>query len=257
MAGEANTTQFMLSNATLMLGPQAEMFDLLPAVHSLGLVKNIKVKSAPEFKELTQGVLNKIVYSVKVGSTTSVMAEIYEFTRRNIAYALGLNGGVNAVTAPIATSLGVASTASAMTLTVSSGTGILANMWILIADPILTDKTYLRQVASVATNVLTLTAALPAVVLAIGTTVSVVGTSDVGAPSVGQQFFSCKIIGTTAEGQPSGFVFPKVRVVNGLDFGFTTDDFGNIPLELQIYDLVPTDPHYVLMAGRQGLFLAN
>lgn len=255
MAGEALTTEFALSTATLMLGPQATMFDLQPTAHSLGLVKNIKIKSDPEFKELTQGIQNKVVFSVKTGSKTMVSAEVYEYTRRNVAYALGLNAGVNTVATVVATTLGVASTSGAATLTVVSGTGFVANDYVLLADPVFPDRSYIRRVLSVAANVITFTTNLPAVVLPIGTTVARIGTNDIGASDVGQQFFSCKISGFTAEGKPAIFVFPKVRVTSGLDYNFTSDDFGNMPLELGIYDLVPADPHYDLMGNRQGLML--
>ena len=254
MAGEALTTQFMLATATLMLGPQASAFDLQPDVHGLGLVKNIKIKSNPTYKDLTQGIQNKVVYSVKMGSTTAINAEVYEYTSRNLAYALGLDGGVNAVSNPTITSLGVASTASAATLAVVSATGIVANDWILIADPVLLDKTYLRRVLSVATNVLTLTSNLPASVLPIGTVVTKIVNTAMGSGAL-QPFLSCKIIGTTAEGKPAGFIFPKVRVTNGFDFGFMSDDFGNMPFELAVYDLVPTDANYALFSTQQGMMV--
>lgn len=253
MAGEALTTQFMLSNATMMLGPQASMFDLQPDVHGLGLVKNIKVKSAPEFKNLTQGIQNKVVFSVKTGNTTTVSAEVYEYTTRNLAYTLGLDGGVNAPALTVATNLSAASTASAATLAVALATGITAGAWVLIADPVLTDRTYIRKVLSVAANVLTLTSNLPAVVLPIGTTVTLIANSSMGSNAL-QPFLSMKIIGTSAEGKPAGFLFPKVRVTNGFDFGFT-EDFGNLPFEMSVFDLVPADPHYALFTTQQGMMI--
>lgn len=257
MAGEALTTNFMLSTATLMIGPMADMMDLQPAAHSLGLVKNVKFKSSPSFKELTQGVQNKVVYSVKTGSETMISAEVYEYTQRNLAYALGLNGGVNSVTAPVTTTIGTATTASATTVSVVLATGIVAGDWILIADPVIADRTYVRQVLSVATNVLTLTTNLPAVVLPIGHTVTKVANTAIGDSNVGQLFFSAKLVGTTADDKPAVFVLPKVRVTSGLDFNYTTDDFSNIPLELTVYDLVATDPNFALMAGKQGMLLGN
>jgi hypothetical protein len=257
MAGEALTTNFMLSTATLMLGPQADMLDLQPSTHSLGLVKNIKIKSTPQFKELTQGIQNKVVYSVKTGSETMISGEIYEYTHRNLAYALGLNGGVNSVSAPVVTTSATATTASATTLSVTLGTGFVANHWILIADPVFTDRVYVRQVASVAANVLTLTTPLPATILPIGQIVSRVANTSIGDDSVGQLFFSAKIVGTTADDKPAAFVFPKVRITSGLDFNFVTDDFSNIPLELTIYDLVASDANFALMAGKQGFMLVN
>lgn len=254
MAGEAQTTEFMLGSATLMLGPQAAMFDLMPDVHGLGLVKNIKVKSDVAFKDLTQGVQNKLVFSVKTGTTTTVSAEVYEYTARNKAYALGLDGGVNSVAPSAMTATATATVSAALTVSVVSATGIAAGAWVILADPIFTDRTYLRKVLSVATNVLTLTQALPAVVLPVGTTVTLFAGSDIGS-SLAAPFFSAKVIGTTAENKTAGMVFPKVRITSGFEYGFMTDDFSNIPLELTVFDLVPTDPHYQLFSNRQGMLI--
>lgn len=254
MAGEALTTQFMLSSATLMLGPQASMFDLQANTHGLGLVKNVKVSSKPAFKDLTQGIQNKVVFSVRTESTTSVSAEVYEYTGRNLKYILGLDGGVNAPAVDTVTTIGSATTSGASTMSVVSAAGIAANAWLMISDPVFPDRFYVREVLSVASNVLTLKSALPSVVLPIGTVVTLLSPIDIGSNEL-QPFLSAKIIGTTADGKPAGFLFPKVRVVNGFDFGFMTDDFSNLPIELAVYDLVPSDPLYSQFSNKQGMFL--
>ena len=40
MAGEAKTDSFMLGAATVMIGAMADLYDLNPTDHSIGLVKN-------------------------------------------------------------------------------------------------------------------------------------------------------------------------------------------------------------------------
>lgn len=252
MAGEALTTNFVLAAATLMLGPMADLLDLVPATHSLGLVKNVKMKSDPAFKELTQGVLNKVVYSVRTGSQTMISAEVYEYTKRNIEYGLALNAGVNSVPTVTSTTVSTPTTASATTMTVTSATGIVANDWIAIVDATQADKVYHRRVTNVSTNVLTVSPALPAVILPTGTIVRKVTQSAVGDGDIGQQFFSAKIIGNTADGLPVALLFPKVRVTSGLDFTFSTEDFASMPFELTAYDMVPTDPLYATFGNKQG-----
>ena len=76
MAGEALTSKFMLGTATLMLGPVADLFDLNVAEHSVGLAKNVTMKSTPGFIELTQGVKNNTVYSVMNSNKVMVNAEV-------------------------------------------------------------------------------------------------------------------------------------------------------------------------------------
>ena len=67
MYGLANTNRFMLGAATLLLGPQADLFNLTRAEHSVGLIKNFALTAEPSFTELTQGVRNTVVFSVMTG----------------------------------------------------------------------------------------------------------------------------------------------------------------------------------------------
>ncbi len=91
MQGAAKTDNFMLGSATVMLGPQADLFNLTEE-HSIGLVKNVTAKTTPGFVSLTQGVQNSLVYSVMNSNEVGLMAEMYEYTPRNIAYSLSLDG---------------------------------------------------------------------------------------------------------------------------------------------------------------------
>lgn len=254
MAGEAITTNFMLGSATVMLGPLASLMDLTPELHSIGLVKNVAVTNTPGFTELTQGVKNQLVYSVKTQNDTTVKFEAYEYTGRNMAHALGLATGNIAVAAPVATTLSGATTASATTISVTSATGITTGKWLVIE--LSTDRIYVRQVASVASLVVTLTQALPAVVIPTAAVVRVVDTLDIGS-SAAQEYASCKIVGVTAEGKAVGFLFPKVQVSNGFNLAFTTDNFGNMPFELKVFDLTSTDVFYSTFGQRQGVMFHN
>ena len=91
MAGEAKTTAFNIGTATVMVGPMEEVEKLTPEEHSIGLVKNFTTSSTDQYTDLTQGIQNDIVWSEKTGSDTTTTMEVYEYTAKNLAYALGLS----------------------------------------------------------------------------------------------------------------------------------------------------------------------
>lgn len=249
MAGEAKTNAFMLGSATVMLGPQADLFTLAPSTHSIGLVKNFTTSSEPQYTDLTQGVKNTIVYSVMTSNRIRAQMEVYEYTSKNIAYALGLNG--SALTAISASTTTTAATAAAATsVVVASATGLTVGTWISIQEGT-DDKIFFRQISAVATNTLTLNAALP-VALASGAVVQKVNPIDVGS-TADQPFLSAKIVGQLADGTEVGLLLPKVRITAGFTLGFTTDNFGNLPMEFTCYDLTSDDPNYAMFSGKQGM----
>jgi hypothetical protein len=91
-AGSAKSESFNLGAATVMIGPKEKVLDLTPEEHSLGLVKNFTFSANDQYLDLTQGVRNTVVYSVKTGSEITASMEVYEYTAKNLAYALGLEG---------------------------------------------------------------------------------------------------------------------------------------------------------------------
>lgn len=249
MAGEAKTNSFMLGSATVMIGPQADLFTLAPATHAIGLVKNFTISNEPQYTDLTQGVKNQIVYSVMTGNRVRAQMEVYEYTSKNIAYALGLNGSTMT---PIAatTTTSAATLAAATTITVTSATGLLVGNWISIQEGT-DDKIFFRRIVTVATNTLTLNAALP-VALISGCTVQKVNMIDVGS-TVDQPFLSAKIVGSLADGTEVGMLIPKIRITAGFTLGFTTDNFGNLPVEFTCYDLTSDDPNYADFSNKQAM----
>lgn len=92
MAGEAKTTQFNVSDGTLMLGPVGEAYNLTPEKHSVGLIKQMTCTSTKNRIELTQGLQQLVVDSQVTGNDVSVTADVYEYTAANLAYAAGLDG---------------------------------------------------------------------------------------------------------------------------------------------------------------------
>lgn len=246
MYGLANTNRFMLGAATLLIGPQADLFNLTRATHSVGLIKNFALTAEPTYTDLSQGVKNTVVYSVMTGHTARAAAELYEFTTKNIAYVAQLNGAALTPATNIETTLSAAVTGStgspAATFSVTSATGLAINDWVLIQDPTTPDDAVIRKITTIATNTITPNPNIQRN-LANGSTVRRVNFTEV-ASKVEQPFFSAMVHGILANGDEISIALPKVRITNGLNLSFQTNDYGNMPIELGIYDLVPTDPHF-------------
>jgi hypothetical protein len=249
MAGEAKTNAFMLGSATVMIGPQADLFTLAPSTHAIGLVKNFTISNEPQYTDLTQGVKNQIVYSVMTSNRVTAQMEVYEYTSKNIAYALGLNGSSLTAISASTTTTGITA-AAATTVVVTSATGLALNDWISIQEGT-DDKVFYRRITNIATNTLTVNAALP-VALAAGSVVQKVNAIDVGSQT-DQPFLSAKIVGSLADGTEVGLLVPKIRITAGFTLGFTTDNFGNLPMEFTCYDLTSDDPNYALFTNKQAM----
>lgn len=257
MAGEARTDAFMLGTATIMLGAMADLMQLGVA-NSIGLVKNVTNKSTPGFTDLTQGVKNTLVYSVMTANDVMIDGEMYEYTGKNLSYALGLNGSsvepttvasavATAITAPTAPAV----TAAAVTVTTGAGATFTAGDMVFVQVGS-ADQVFPRKVLSIATDTLTLDYGFP-VGIPVGAVVRKVNVVAIGSLE-DQPYLSCKIVGTMANGDEIVLLIPKVRITSGISLAFKTDKFDFIPLQLKVYDLVSTDPFYTMFqtVGPQG-----
>lgn len=253
MAGSAKTKNFLLSTATVMIGKPEDVHKLNPVEHSLGLVKNFNMTADPTYVELTQGVKNSVVMSVKNGDGLKCAMEIYEYTVRNLGYAAGLDA--SGVEFDQSNEIWLASAAYASagkTITVSTDitTKLKAGDYVFLQNG-QDDKVHIAKVASAAfaTAVTTITIAAgyePAasVVFPIGTRIGKVKRIDVGATDV-QPEFAAKIVGLLPkDNAPFTIILPKVKITKGLGVAFQTDNFGNLPFELTPYSGVETDPMY-------------
>lgn len=248
MAGNAQTTQVLLSTATMMVGPMADLLTLNPAEHSLGLVKNVTISTDPEFRDLTQGLLNDIVMSVKVGDGSRISMEVYEYTLRNFAYAAGLDGSnvsYDPITQTYPTT--VAPTGTTVTLAAAPVPALVSGDYIYIQAGD-TDQVHVAKVDSVAAGVITLATgwAIPAgMTFPAASRVGKVRAIDIGAqtPTVN---LSAKITGfiDPTKNTPVTIMLPKIRITRGFNLAFTTDNYGNMPFEIQPYAQIPTDPMF-------------
>lgn len=240
-AGLAKTNYFLLSTATVMIGAMDELHDLNPTEHGIGLVKNFTMSSEPAYTELQQGVKGSVVFSVMTANPVKATMEVFEYTGKNLSYALGLDG------AALEDTLGASTVGTAVpaspgqnTLLVVSGSTFSAGDTIMIQKDAV-DDFVIRKIVSISTNTLTLDADLPAI--GVGAKVKQVNVIDIGS-KVDQPFFSAKIAGTLANGEAAVIEIPKLRITKGFNMAFTSDNYGNLPYEFTVYDLVSTDTSY-------------
>ena len=251
MAGEAKSTEFLLSTATVMIGLQSKVMELNPTDHSIGLVKNIQVSADLGFTELTQGVNAQVVSSVNTSNNTKISGEVYEFSARNLAYGAGLDGSAASYDPLTSTfALGTAVTVGGATVALATGGGasFAAGDFLVIQDTANTDRLHVGKVQSVATDTITLatgytmptTMAFP-----IATTVIYkVRRIQVGAVST-QPTFGAKLVGIMPEGgAPVTLIFPKIKITKGLSLAFQQDNYANMPFEFTPYSLVASDPYF-------------
>lgn len=249
MSGEAQTTSFMLGTATVMLGPQAELYNL-EGDASIGLVKNFLVSAAPTFVELTQGLQNSLVFSVKTANPVTATMEVYEYTAANLGYAAGLDGSTYTTEVAGATTVATASIGTTLVpsleLDLTLATQFAAGDVIQIGQA---DDILIRKIVSidVTSKVATLDHAINKVI-PVGSAVSKVSLVGINSKTV-QPFLAAKIAGKLADGTNMTLLLPKVRITKGFSVAFKSDAYGNLPFEFSIYDQVAADPFFADFAG--------
>ena len=248
-AGLAITNDFLLSTASVMIGAPEDLFDLNPAEHAIGLVKNVTLSAEPSYTELQQGVKGSTVFSVLTANPVKASMEVFEYTAKNLSYALGLDAtGVAPFTAETTVGTIVAASPAVSVLPVVSATGFLAGNTILIQRDG-GDDFVIRKIVSIASNNITVDAPLPS--LAVGAKVSKVNAVDIGSKA-DQPFLAAKIAGKLANGEPIVILIPKLRITKGFNMAFTSDNYGNMPFEFTVYDLVSTDANFAYFGGAQA-----
>lgn len=268
MAGEARTNNFMLGTATVMIGPLADLYNLNPQDHSLGLVKNFTITGQPEQTTLGQGIANDEIFAVTTSNPTRGSWEMYEYTEKNLAYALGLDGASLADITGEAFETGseVSFSGGSATLPILDATGqdVSVGNVVSLRDPS-TDNITLAKVTSVSGisggvasgGSATITVSIPdgagTLTIAAGTKVSVVNVLDLGRTDVNKDY-AAKVTGQLANGKWVTVYLPKFRVTSGLSMAFATDNFGNMPFEISPRKLIPTDMFYAEYKGKVGHF---
>jgi hypothetical protein len=252
MPGSARTQSFMLSTATVMIGPMADLYNLNKDAHSLGLAKNVVVSSEPSFIELTQGIRNQVVMSVKNNDGLKCSFDVSEFSLRNLAYAAGLDAS-GATYDPITVQHVTAGAAAPAATTVLVATDVTAQYpvgeWIWLQDGF-DDKVHIakisaRSYAAPNTTITFAGYAIPAgVTFPTGSRIGLVKPISLGG-AVPQPDLSAKIIGVMPKDQrPVVVMFPKIKITRGFNLNFLSDNFAAMPWEFTPYALVSTDTFY-------------
>lgn len=267
MAGEARTAAFFLSTATVMIGPQASLFDMNVASNSLGLTKNFTVTGEPTYVNLTQGAKGSIISSALTANTVKITGEVYEYTPQNLAYSLGLDGSTY-VTDPTSYALGAPITGSTTvpveTATFTNATDVSASMpmgtWIMFQEGT-SDGVKVAQLSAATTVsgvspnfVHTLTFTGMGIKLGTNFTVAarIFVVNEVMIGSKSEQPFLAAVVVPVLPGtsNPMPMYFPKVRITKGFHVICAADNFGNMPFELTPYDVLPSDPFYAMFSGK-------
>lgn len=247
MAGTAKTSRFNLGSATLMIGQPAELKDLLPATHSVGLVKNFSLTAEPAFADLTQGSKNTVVWSANTSFPVRGSTEVYEYTAANMAYALGLDGSnydpnVVPVDAPA-----VAIDDGDTVIAVDDASIYTVDDYIMIYDTTVDDAILVRKIVTVTTGggdeEIEVDVAVAGNWAIATTAIKIVNAVDVGS-TVDQPTLCAKVTGKLADGTRVEVLMPKVRITKGFTLGFNSEQYSNMPFEFELLDLLPTDPFY-------------
>lgn len=252
MPGEARTSEFLLSTATVMVGPRAKVFELTPELHSIGLVKNVQVSSDIGFVELGQGVQNQVVASVNNSVSTKISAEVYEYTARNMAYGAGIDASgadFDPILTQYALTTAIAAGAQTKIPMASGGVDFSAGDFVVMQDTNIPDRVFVGKVESIAVNELTLAAGYTLTSDNTGWAVATTVIYRVHNIQVGsvrkQERYGVKMVGLLPEsGEPVTLIFPKVAITKGIGMSFQTENFSNMPFELSPYSVLPSEPFY-------------
>lgn len=256
MPGLAKTDKFLLSTATVMIGAMADLHSLNPAAHSIGLVKNFQLSLDPEYTELTQGLTNSVVMSVRTNEPVRASMEVYEYTLRNLAYASGLDASGAAYDALSGVFLSTASITAAATAIVVAGDvtpDVTVGSYIFIqkdasenSDVVHIAKVSAASYSSPNTTITFTGYAIPTgVTFGIGSRVGLIKKVPIASGVLFQPEMAAKIVGILPKNnEPFTILFPKVKITNGLNVSFDSGQFTNMPFEFTPYSGVSTDPFY-------------
>ena len=248
MAGDARSSTFMLATATVMLGAPVDLLNFTPNTHSIGLVKDVVADQATGEVKLTHGQFNSIVDSKKNSAENMVKFSVFEYTAKQLAYGLGIDGSTltaqtaqttipNALNPPVngSTSIVVAAT-----------TGFTVGRYILISEASGSnpeeDKIIARQITGIVGTSITVDTAIK-VSFAAGAVVRQANIIGIGRKT-DDDILGMAISGTLSDNTPVVLYYPKVRVAKGFNMAFQVQQYGSMPFEITVMDSTPSDPHY-------------
>lgn len=243
--GTAKTGRFQFSTATLCIAEMKDQLAINPLIHSLGLVKNVKVDATTSKVDLTQGIQNDVIASVVNGNPITGSGEVYEYTAKNFAYGLSQDPtGIVDMALPVGVAAPVAAKATEVTLA-DTIDGAAVGSWIYIQEN-LDDQIHIAKLSAVADKSLTFAAfPLPdGLAFSANARVGLLNKIDTDA-SKSNNNFAVRIIGIALDGStPITLHFPKCRITKGFSMAFSSDNFSNMPFEWTPLVPLPTDEGY-------------
>lgn len=249
----------MLATATVMVGPKEELMSLNPDDHSIGLVKNFTVTNDKSSTDLTAGVQNDLVFSLVTQSDTRSTMEVYEYTAKNMSYALGLQGyNMTEVTGTpyVMSAVGTNNADKTHTLTVAvdaEGQPLNDGDDISIRNPA-NDNIILAKVkdsSNLATGSLIVTADLGVGVIPTESIIQRVSILELGSTEE-QAELATKVTGQLADGTWVTLLNPRVKMTSSFSAAFSSDNYGNMPFEWRNLKLLPGQPFYADFKGMSG-----
>lgn len=265
MAGESKTSQFNIGNATVCIG-EAGKTDLTPATNSIGLVKDFTFNSTKEYAELTEGTQQSLVSSTVIQNIVNCSFQVYEYTAQNLAYALGLDGGLTTA-CPVyksATKVEGSSVETAETLKINSETDISANfpaganvvmqaadltgdnvIWRVCQGSVYTPPVTIEDEEEPGFLTITLAESIPTdSVVNIGDNIYAANLMLLGSAEE-EKFFSLKIIQVSQKADKPWIIYiPKARIVNGFNVGSQQSEYASMTWEVKPYAPVSSDEYF-------------
>lgn len=247
------TPAFMLSSATLMIAPAftTDVFALTPALHSVGMVREISVNVDSSLIELKNGIAQALVESRRTGVSATITGTVFEMTAKNlmIASAIDPSGAVVVKRGVLTTALSAAAASvvynsdpvpGQATSGVTAVGDVPSGSTIIIQRPgSEIDYVFPTISSGVTTGVGPWTTpiagsyAIPAgMTFPIGSRIWIL-TPVAVADTTADALFGVKITGTLSSyDRPVTAVFPKCRIAKGFNLSYAESDYGSMPWEL-------------------------
>lgn len=246
--GTALTGRFHFSTATLCIAPMSQQKAINPLLHSVGLVKNVRVEGTPTKVDLTQGILNDIVATQTNGFPITGSGEVYEHTSKNFAYGLSLDPAtIVEMAPPVPVSAAVIAAATSVSMASADFTTLApaAGMWGYIQEN-QDDQIHVFKIASASANSITFTGYPVPTGMAFSANARVGLFNKISAdPLKANNNFAVRIIGIAVDKKtPIALHFPKCRITKGFAMGFSSDNFSNLPFEWTPMTPVASDDGY-------------
>ena len=253
MAGTATaqTDRFNFSTATIMVGPQSGGFAMTPTLNSLGLTKKCVISGEPSVVTLTQGIRNEAVSSITNRFNLKFSVDVFEYTAKNIAYGMSLNGALfttNTAVNPV--SAAAASAATSIKVAGDQTAVYVVGSWIFMQEG-LTDQVHYGKVTTVSYGAPDTTISFAATPIPTGMSfslaqgrVGLVNKIDAN-PAVSDNYFAVQVVGNLiTDKRPIALRLPKCRITKGFNLKMDADAYDMMGYEFEDFVPLPTDPGY-------------